>query len=173
MQKTAMWASFWANCMSKSMARASFESKLRLLNRACTPSLRYKCARWPPQRTVAKRLDGLQSRMISMIIRLPPADGESPADFVARRNRVAARIGSRYGKWSSVWYGAAISWHKHLLRGHDHYSWPVLLLRHHDAMWLEARRALGTQGRPATRRQSGGICKRWEEAIAWVENGCP
>eukprot|EP00969_Alexandrium_andersonii_P144012 6368233-Alexandrium_andersonii.AAC.1 len=100
--RASMWRAYWANCKSKAMAKAGFQQKLQLLERACLPCFRYRCARWPPQKTLAKNVDSLQTRMVAALMRAKPLEGECPADYVARRNCLAATMCRRAGRWSDV-----------------------------------------------------------------------
>eukprot|EP00969_Alexandrium_andersonii_P288496 12753949-Alexandrium_andersonii.AAC.1 len=125
----------------------------------------HKCSGWPPQKVVAKSLDRLQSKMIACMMRVPIYEHEGPAEYVRRRNHIASRLAGKSGRWSSHWFRKAVSWHRHLQRGHDHESWAVQLANHRGELWLEARRALSSTNRPGSRRMAGPPRKRWHEGI--------
>ena len=116
-----MWAAYWGTCKNRAISKPPLPDRLRLLDRAWLPALTYTCPGWAPQRVIALSLDRLQTKMIACMMRVPMCEGESPADYVIRRNLIASRIAGR----STHWYRKSLSWHRHLERKHDHESWAV------------------------------------------------
>ena len=68
----------------------SLRTKVMLLNRAVLSVLDFQCSNWPLQTSVANDLDGLQQRMISVVVNLRSEVHESFGDFAKRRGKKAA-----------------------------------------------------------------------------------
>jgi hypothetical protein len=138
--KAKMWQAFWGNCGHSQMSSAPVATKCKLLDRSCRSVLAYRCSRWPPQPTIAKELDRVQSKMTAAILRTPREDGETSAEYCHRRNFVASRVCRQNGLWSEYWFRRSVGWDEHLARGHSANSWPVQLRSFHDNEYLQARR---------------------------------
>ena len=160
-----MWKAFWANSGHKSLQKSSASLKQKLLDKACKPVLAHRCARWPPQPQVATALDRMQTKMMAVLLRTVPNEGESPADYCRRRNQIAAKECRARGQWSKFWYLRSVAWDDHLERAHCPESWPTQLRSVNDATWLDTLRALNGGGRTRTRVCRGRPAMRWSDGI--------
>ena len=168
--KTKMWKAFWGNCGSRTMRNASVELKCALLSRACRSGLSYRCSRWPPQPTIAKELDRVQSRMVAAILRSPRLSGEAADVYCRRRNQIAAAHCRVLGRWSQHWFARAVAWDDHLQRGHHPHSWSVRLRNFHAEAWLLERRLGQHWQGTATRIARGKPCTRWHDGIDYARS---
>ena len=164
-----LWKSFFANAGHKRFIAAPLKLKLRLAERATKPVWSYRCTRWPPSKGILKMEARFQNRMVAAMQRLRPTIGESPACFMARRNKAAATLARSHGTWAAEHIRRCERWYEHLHRPANSCSFAAHLLRHQDAMWIRQRRK---QLRPntaprgtATRVSRGPIAARWEEAL--------
>ena len=171
--KTLMWKAFWANCGSKTVRKAPASVKCLLLNRCCKAGLDYRCSWWPPQPAIAKELDRMQTRMMAVIMQLPRVSDETPADFVRRRNRLAASECRTIGRWSIHWYKRAVQWDNHIARNHSPTCWPMLLRDFHDDSWLLEQRAANNFHGAQTRASPGRPPMRWQEGVALARAQLP
>ena len=174
--KRSMWYAFWSNPGSNSARKLSAQARLRLLQRAVTPGLDFRCSRWPPQPQIAKEVDSLQRKMVGSIVNVPRWSGELVGDFVRRRGRNAARLCREHGVWSDRWFKRAVLWDEHLQRPQNSNTWSAKLRAHRDRLWFVQRRAsllpLGqswsssvTGGRTRTRTLPGKVHTRWPDGI--------
>ena len=169
--KRSLWGSFWGNCGHASAKQLPVEMKFALMTRTCTPSLAYRCSRWPPQPTIAGELDRIQRKMVAVILRIPRRPDEPINAYCRRRRREAASVCNRLGPWSDLWFRRAKLWDEHIIRGHNPYSWPCLLKPFHDSQWLEEQRMLHNMQGTSTRVSPGRPHMRWDEGILLVSQG--
>ena len=167
--KRCMWKAFFANSGQRFFKNAHISTKLVLLSRACVPVLTHRCSRWPPQSGVAQELDRLQTKMVAALLRCAKATTETPAAYCRRRNKSAARLCKQSGRWSALWFQRSIDWNAHILRGHNPYSWPTLLIRYQDESWLNEQRLLSNFQGTQTRCTVGRPATRWHEGIAFAD----
>jgi hypothetical protein len=171
--KANMWKAFWGNCGHDQLRDAPVATKCKLLDRSCKSVLAYRCSRWPPQPTIAKELDRVQTKMIAAIVRTPRTTGESDAEYSHRRNFVASRICAQNGRWSDFWYQRSIGWDEHLSRGHCVNSWPVLLHDFHNNEWLQglrfSRASRASNTSTNTRVSVGRPPMRWHDGISFAK----
>jgi len=99
--KQQLWKAYWANMWDPWVRTASLGMKLALMKRCMTPSLSYRCPRWPYRCSTAQRLDRLQAEMVARCLRLPPQPLES-SDAYFRRARQQAALHCASCKWSDV-----------------------------------------------------------------------
>ncbi len=85
--KRSLWKAFWGNAGHPVPRGATLKVKRRLLERSCKPVLSYRCSRWPPQPTIARELDRVQSKMAASLLRVQRLPGEDAAIYCRRRNR--------------------------------------------------------------------------------------
>ena len=130
-----------------------------------------------------KKLDVLQSNMITIILKTPRNPGEGIDSFACRQGRLARKEAQKVGVWSKLWGEAAVRWYGHLRRHLD--SPAGLALAFRDAKWLQGRRVkeqsranracaslLGDAGWTATRVTGLGKPQpRWEEQVLKVQSG--
>ena len=176
-----MWRSYWSNTGSKDARPLDVTRRIALLDKAVTPQLDFRLSRWPPQKTIANEVDGLQRKMVASAMRIPRYPGEDAADFVRRRGRAAALQCRQSGQWSQRWFKRATDWNKHLERPHNSDSWPAKLLHYRAREWLIQRRipplpANGRSssclaGRTGTRSSAGCVHARWHDGIE-LARGC-
>ena len=165
-----MWKAFWGNLRPVTSQGLALPAKLQLLNRSARPCLDYRASRWPPQLQIAKEVDGMQRRMVALIMRLPRREGESPEEFFRRRARSAGKACSDCGTWSQRWFRRSIAWDEHLRRDRNSTSWPAQLLEYHGGTWLAAQRLMRRSpsvfaGWTGTRASSGKVHMRWHDGI--------
>ena len=149
--------------------------KVSKMEKAVTPQLDCRCTRWPPQRTIAGELDGMQRKMVATVMRIPRYPGEETPGYVRRRGRAAASHCKRVGTWSQRWFKRAVDWHSHLERPRNSHTWPAKTLHHRDREWLMRRRASllpdncnsGScmAGRTDTRAFPGCVHMRWDDGV--------
>ena len=121
--RKSIWKAYFGNIATPSFRRAPDALKLRLLDRACRPALAFRCSRWPPQKTQTVAVDRLQTKLIAAFLRIQRLPGEDVADYVRRRNRSAARVAGRSGRWSLFWAQRITRWDEHIRRAHDPKQW--------------------------------------------------
>ena len=173
--RSLMWKSFWANPGSKACRALAEGRRMKLLTKAVAPLLDYRCSRWPPQKTIAKEVDGLQRKMVATLQRVPKYPGEDLGDYVRRRGRLAGTSCRASGLWSKRWFTRAASWNAHLERDRNRYTWSARLLHYMDRQWFADRRASllpvdgfsGSilAGRTDTRTNPGCVHTRWHDGI--------
>ena len=71
------------------------------------------------------------------------------------------------GKWSHRWARKQLSWHDHLRRDRNSWTWGAKLLLVRTPEELAARRA--ELGGPQTRRLLGWCASRWCECVSEAE----
>jgi len=173
--KALMWKAFWANPGSKHGHKLSPAQRFTLLGKAVVPQLDCRCTRWPPQRTIADELDGVQRKMMATAMRISRYPGEELPDYVRRRGRAAARQCKLTGTWSQRWFKRVIAWHSHLERPRNAHTWPAKTLHHRDREWLIRRRASLLSdncksgscmaGKTDTRAFPGCVHVRWDDGV--------
>ena len=169
----AMWRSFWMNSGSAHARRLSVAERLRLLDTCTTPVLDFRAARWPPNESVRKLMNAVQTRMYACIMRTPPYPDETREAFVRRRGRAAGREADRRGRWGDRVRDRAQAWLDHLLRHASGPSWAALLLPWHGREWIRERRlTFGTNsesGRTQTRARAGPVPSRWHDTVVLTQ----
>ena len=160
-----MWGAFWANASAAGTMKLPLQLRLKLLLRAVVPILDFKCSRWPPQRQIANELNAVQRKMVAILLRLTPTDGETREQFVRRRGRAARQLCLQCGIWSSRWFRRALDWDAHNRRERNDFTWAAKLVDFRAADYLSQRRAF-YNGRTATRSQPGYVSRRWHDGIA-------
>ena len=138
----------------------------------CSPFFSFKCARWPVQSTIAKEVQSLQKRMVTVMMGIRMLPHETPASFRRRRARLASTHMSSGICWARVWATRWRDWDRHLARHPEHAA--SKLLKSRDSAWLRARRWLFAPaassarhawtiaaGRTDTRVAAGAVQQRW------------
>ena len=161
--KQQLWRAYFANLRDPTMRRAGVDKKIMLMKRVLTPSLSYRCPRWPFRPGLAKKLDNLQREMVARCLRLQSLPDEPPNMYFRRVRQQAAGLLSDC-RWSNVWRSRVELWGQHLDRHPQ--SWPSRLLRFHDQAWLQQQRLLSNSrsaisGRTNTRATAGRATSRW------------
>lgn len=97
-----MWGIFWSNVQDKMLDIVSLLSKLRLLDQVVVSQLLFKLACWVPSKTIGIELDGLQTAMISIVLKVPRQLNESDASYHPRKNSLAKELATKTGRWSTI-----------------------------------------------------------------------
>ena len=143
------------------------KEKLRILNRAVTPHLDFRCSRWPWSTNMCRVVDATQKRMVAILADVPRLATDTADGYVSKRGRVAAMHCRALGWWSERHRRRVQTWHAHLLRDRNAASPAAMLFRHRDAGWLRERRlAVGSQAATAGRlvlRRCTHVNMRWED----------
>ena len=160
-----MWGAFWANASAAGTMKLPVQLRLKLLLRAVVPILDFKYSRWPPQRQIANELNAVQRKMVAILLRLTPTDGETREQFVRRRGRAARQLCLQCGIWSLRWFRRALAWDSHIRRERNDFTWAAKIVDFRAADYLSQRRAFHN-GRTATRSQPGYVSRRWHDGIA-------
>ena len=176
--KRACWNAFFHHLSSKKSRRVPIQHKLKLLQRVILPIVAYRCTRWPYQKTYAKELDALQTKMIAVLTPEVRWPDEELGMYIKRRNQMASRLAGGLGRWSRVWAKRVINWHDHLCRARNAKSLTSRIFLWHGAAWLREQRLLhGTSsigGRTRTRLPvSAFVERRWEESVTDAEEAYP
>jgi len=164
-----MWGAFWANVSAAGSMKLPLPLRLKLLLRAVMPILDFKCSRWPPQRQIANELDSVQRKMVAILLRLTPADGETREQFTRRRGRAARQLCLQGGLWSQRWFRRTLDWDTHVRRERNGFTWSAKLVDYRAADYLAQRRAFH-HGRTASRSQPGYVSRRWHDGIAFARS---
>ena len=144
--------------------------RCRLLDTVARPLLDYRAARWPVSSTTGRFVDAVQRRVILMLSRVPPLDGEDIDGWQRRRSRWAGDCARRWGLWSSRAEVRARAWLQHLRRERNHDSMASQALRWRGQEWrrqqrLAAGSARADAGRLGTRVLTH-VNLRWEDSLA-------
>ena len=158
-----MWRAFYSNCAGRDVQRLSCKLRFTLLSRAVLPILRCRWTRWPFTVSRALALDGIQRRMVSIVLDVRMLAGESPAEFGHRRTGFISSVLRDTGRWSKMWAAALLGWAEHLGRARNAQTWAAKLADLRTPDELAHRRA--HFGRPDTRVGSGWIKRRWWESL--------
>ena len=113
--------------------------------------------------TRAKELDGIQRRMLGIMMNLRPDHGESVDTYVRRRGTQTSALQGKMGRWSDLWPKSVLGWSEHLERPRNADTWAAMVSSIRPPTELEQRR--WELGKVQTRRSSGWIRKRWFEAV--------
>jgi len=160
------WKAFFANCMTRHSAQMPVTSRLSLLSRAVLPVLRFRWTRWPFTISRAQLLDGVQGRMLSIILGIRPLPDETPERFVRRRGTSISSLQKKIGYWGKRWASAVVGWAEHLERPRNASTWAARVSAVRSPFELEHRRQVF--GRPQTRMGSGFIRRRWFESVEFA-----
>ena len=164
---TQCWRAFFGNCVSKSSLRMPVTARLTLLQRAVLPILRFRWTRWPFTVSRGRLLDGVQRRMMGIILGIRMAPGETPEVFGRRRAGTISALQKKTGHWSKHWARAVVAWAEHLERPRNNKTWAARLSAVRPPDELAWRRQVF--GRPQTRAASGFIRRRWWESIVFAK----
>ena len=156
---------------------------MKCLERSVKPMMSYRCSIWPPQKQIAKELDAVQRKMISIACPTRRRPGEDSSQHARRKGRHASGLAKDAGLWSDHWFKRALAWDEHVGRSRSGCKWNLSLLAFHDASWLQQQRCTFAAvapirsnpwtvfaGRTGTRAQAGKVQPRWQEAIQKVRN---
>ena len=179
-----MWRAFFRSFADRTGKKIPTEQKVKALQRSVRPVFSYKCSLWPPQVTIAKEIDGVQRKMLSLSSPVPWKPDETAEEHARRQTRQSSRLASQSGLWSKHWIDRALAWDEHVRRNHVGWEWNNKLLNFHNATWLCELRSqyVPSQsqrvspwtilaGRTGTRAMAGKVQPRWEESINRVRVG--
>ena len=179
-----MWASFFANFAGASIKKAPTSSKTKCIERAVRPMISFRCSIWPPQKQIAKELDAVQRKMISIACPIRRDYGEDSEQYARRKGRHASSLAKVAGLWSKHWFDRALSWDEHVQRNRSGCKWNNSLRAFHDSNWLQECRASFLQststmlnpwtlfaGRTGTRAAASKVQPRWQEAVQKARDG--
>jgi len=174
-----LWGCFWKNAGNRRISKQSFENKAKLLCRSVYATFAWKFGRWPYQKSIAVEMDQMQSKMVSVLIHLPFGPLETVEGYCRRKNKLAAQLCAKIGRWSLLWAAKVVDWHAHVTRSEQYGSMTAKLVKYHDAQWLFHKRACwvaehassssrvtAVAGRTGTRLNIGQPQTRWEEGLA-------
>ena len=157
--------------MSRHSAKMPLSARLAVLSRAVVPVLRFRWSRWPFTISRAQLLDGIQRRMLSIILGIRPQPDETPERFVRRRGSSISALQKKMGCWGKRWASAIVSWAEHLERPRNRETWAARVSAIRPLSELEERRQVFGR-RPHTRVGSGFIRRRWFESVAIAKSHC-
>ena len=164
----AMLRAFWGN-MSTGLFRASEHTKLKFMKTCILTIASSRWARWTYRAGAAETLDSLQRKLVAILCNIRP-DVDEPFDaYCERRKRKATKIARRHGLWSHLWANSIVSWHDHVMRGHDEKVWSRDLLEWRGPMWLQLQREIWSyygQSRTNSRVGRGAPPRRWLQGVA-------
>ena len=141
----ALWRAFYRNPGSRVAQTAGKKTRIKLMDISVKPVLECRMGRWPFQLDYAQKLDRLQRKMLSRIIKVERWPDESDERYFRRRGRTISghlNLDPRVVTWSHLWAIRVQTWNSHLRRPRNLNSWAAKLLRTQDSLWLQARRAL-------------------------------
>ena len=161
-----MWGKFFAG-VRPGLDKAPLKHSTRMVNTCVKSVASWKWARWPYQRTYAKRLDGLQRHLIGTFLSVPPCPFESSEQYFQRRSTACDRVARTSSLWSIAWARSVVNWREHVERAHDPGAWSQSILNWHDIAWLQEQRVANSTGtasnRTRTRSYQGRPATRWEQ----------
>ena len=159
----------------------SIDQKLALMKRSVRPLLTFRSSIWPPQKSLANEVDGLQRKMVSLVCPIRRHRDEPFDQYARRRGYHARKLIEQSESWSKHWFDRSIKFHEHVERGRSSCTWNQDLLDFHGSDWLQRRRAEFASvfssrpnawsiwaGRTGTRAAAGKVQPRWQEAIRWA-----
>ena len=156
---------------------SSFKVKTHFLATSVAAIGRFKWSRWPWQVTYAKKLNQIQTQMLSLLFPLRHNEHETVDEFFRRRSLAAGHVASAIGRWSSTWATSVRNWHCHVVRAHDAKTWSPYVYSHHARDWLAERRIRnsrsGELNRTNTRLVRAKVCKRYFEGHSEALNIAP
>jgi len=161
------WRAFFGNCTGRLSVKMPVPTRVALLAKAVVPILRFRWARWPFTASRGELLDGIQRRMLAIILRIRIEPDETPERFCRRRAREISALQRKCGYWSKMWAFAVVGWSEHLERPRNSSTWASRVAAVRTPGELAQRRA--TFGRPQTRIASGFIRRRWWESIDFAK----
>jgi len=169
MAEQSCWRRFWSGSGSKLGRRLPTDVRLRDVVRTVRPGLGFKCGWWQYNKTLGSRLDKLQRKIVSCIVRVPPLAHESPEEYNRRRMRVVARHCQSMKQWSCFVADRIVSWYGHCKRAHLQ-SWATeLLAASHREFLISRRIECGSRsaygGRTDTRSERGPPMTRFEDGV--------
>ena len=106
--------------------------------------------------------------MLSQFLKLERFPHEGNSSYHRRRMRVVASIARQGGLWGEDHARRVIDWALHLKRDRNRSSLASQLYIWRNEEWLAQRRRdplVGGAARPGTRRSSGPLHRRWDEAV--------
>ena len=189
--RTKMWKVFYANVRARHWKLFGFQRRLKLLDRAIGPLVRFHSASWPPQNGVKVELDKLHRRMVAMALNLP----WYPLDTIQMYRRRVSRESNKHicKLWSQTWFENAVEWKLHLERDwrqqvnffNDNvdptklstcFAWAPVLFNHVGSSWIQQHRTFHPTNnhvvtRVHRRRCTGKVHPRWAESVARAAEG--
>jgi len=173
----AAWRAFFANPASSLGKAGGQKRQWKLFQQTVVPAIAYRWSKWPPQRALMNKIDGVQANMLGALLNLPKNPLEGIDSYMCRRGRAARAIARKQGAWSSLWVERAKAWCHHLQRHVD--SPAGMVMAWHNRDWLQKQRAEQlTRRKPkaghltilaswtATRKKSGQPSIRFEDGRA-------
>ena len=167
--RAAMWNSFFGNVGSVIARGLPAAKKFQLLNRCTTPILSYRCSRWPFNELLASELKSVHFKMCSALVRSERLEGDTPASFKIRRNRLVSQQALASESWVVKWCHSVLRWNAHLRRGVATswigglpLAWDSEHFRH---LRLEQGSASIFGGKTGTRSTQGCTFTRWQQGI--------
>ena len=97
------WGAFWNNICKSLVKHCPKQVLLSRLTVFVLPIFSYRGVRWPHTKSLAKRIDTLQRKMICIILGVRKLPHESPDAFRRRRGKMAAQTQRKAGLWSNLW----------------------------------------------------------------------
>ena len=158
-----MWASFYRN-RSTALESLRHFHQLKFLQGHIESIARSRWSRWNFSMSLCKKLDGMQSRMFSLINGSKPRSDESEQQFFARRSRQVGKAKDSFGRFSVHWAHDIVKWRGHVVRNTENKLWAADLLTHRGGSWISNRRlsffSVNTS-RTNTWGRIGGVAIRW------------
>ena len=163
-----MWKAFHAN-MSPGLLAASEKSRMCFIQNSLMSIATWKWARWPFCKSVASKLDSVQTHFIQLLFPAKNLAGESADAYFLRIRMQSGRLASKIGRWSAFWAGACKAWASHLDRGATDKYWACQIYTYLNFSDLELRRLAFSRGskrdRTNTRAAQGHVHKRWHDGL--------
>ena len=166
-----LWAAFWKNNGNPLLSKLPIWHHFMLIQRAVLSVVLWKLSRWPFQKTIAVKLDAIQSQMARKVLPCTRKPTEAIEQFDRRRKANARDFCGKVGVWSSIWAYRCINWIDHVKRNGCHGFLCHRILSHRNSSWLADRRSLflnarntffagrtgtrGIGGRPQVRYEAG------------------
>ena len=160
------------------------------MQRSVEPIVRFYLGPVPPTKRNIEKLNGIERKMVRLLIGLRPYPEEHPRTFASRSSRVAASTIEDLGRWWALeWVRSGRKWLEHLERdfavqksvfagdlsvanAKSQFSWAPTLLHFHDATWLHLKRQFSSSGSRTQTRVAGlgRVQARWDESIISTYN---
>jgi hypothetical protein len=167
-------SAFYAKYRPTMLRGCSGRELAQLVDKHLWPIVAFRAAGWPHQPVVAKQMDKLQTRLVSMLLPLRCAPEETYKDFCKRRGQTATKECDAVARWSWRWAALVIGWDAHVNRNSSGLIWASFLREVRDKQWLMKQRGKFTPtlssnprawtvfaGRTSTRQHRGGVPMRW------------
>ena len=168
-----MWKALFAN-LCPGLIAAPERTKFKFIQNSLMSLATWKWARWPFTKTIAARLDSVQSHFVQYLFPLKKRDDETVDAYFVRVRLQAGRLSSKMGRWSGYWAGALKGWDSHMKNANLDESWIAQLNTFQGLSFLEARRMHFSRGsqrdRTATRAVQGHVHVRWHDGLEAARN---